>query len=125
MGTAVTYDERRDFSRIAFHRPAAIDLRGVVVPCELLDISLRGALVRVPASFRGVAGNPCSFAVALDQGSTLIRMRGTVAHREGDTAGIRCDEMDLDSVTQLRRLVELNLGDEQMLHRELVALVAR
>ena len=52
-------------------------------------------------------------------------MRGAVAHRAADTAGIRCDEMDLDSVSELRRLVELNLGDERMLHRELVALVAR
>ena len=51
-------------------------------------------------------------------------MRGAVAHRAADTAGIRCDEMDLDSVSELR-LVELNLGDERMLHRELVALVAR
>jgi hypothetical protein len=124
MATAVTYDERRDFSRIALHRPAALDLRGVIVHCELLDISLRGALVRVPASFRGAPGDACSFAVALDQGAAIIRMRGRVAHRAGDTAGIRCDEMDLDSITQLRRLVELNLGDERLLHRELVALVA-
>ena len=63
--------------------------------------------------------------MSLDQGATVIRMRGAVAHRAADTAGIRCDEMDLASVSELRRLVELNLGDERMLHRELVALVAR
>jgi hypothetical protein len=125
MATAVNHDERRDFSRIALHRPAALDLRGAIVHCDLLDISLRGALVRVPEAFKGAAGDPCAFAVALDSGETVIRMRGVLAHRAADAAGIRCDEIDLESASHLRRLVELNLGDDRLLHRELVALVAR
>jgi len=33
--------------------------------------------------------------------------------------GLSCREIDLDSITHLRRLVALNLGDEALLDREL------
>jgi hypothetical protein len=35
-----------------------------------------------------------------------------------------CESIDLDSITHLRRLVELNAGDPALLERELTALVA-
>jgi hypothetical protein len=50
-------------------------------------------------------------------------MTGEIAHREGRQVGVRCLEIDLDSISHLRRLVELNVGDEAILHRELGALV--
>ena len=39
-------------------------------------------------------------------------------------AGLHCLAIDIDSVTHLRRLVELNLGDPALLEREVSALVA-
>jgi len=36
---------------------------------------------------------------------------------------LRCDEIDLDSITALRRLIELNAADPALLERELGALV--
>ena len=47
----------------------------------------------------------------------------TVAHREGRRAGLACQSIDVDSVTHLRRLVELNAGDPDLLQRELSALL--
>lgn len=117
-------DERRRFSRIVFHRPAALECGGERVTTEVLDVSLKGALLEVPASFRGRAGQPCSLAIRLDAGDVVIRMEGELAHRAGRQVGVRCDEIDLESIAHLRRLVELNLGDDELLHRELAALVA-
>ena len=37
--------------------------------------------------------------------------------------GFHCQLIDLDSITHLKRLVELNLADEGLLHRELSALL--
>ena len=37
---------------------------------------------------------------------------------------MRCTEIDLESMTNLRRLVELNLGDEAALNREIHAMVS-
>jgi hypothetical protein len=49
-------------------------------------------------------------------------MDTAVAHIEGTRVGLRCLHIDLDSITELRRLVELNLGDAAQLDRELHAL---
>jgi hypothetical protein len=119
-----TPDERRRFSRIAFHRPAELEIRSHRTPCELLDVSLKGALVEVPPELTSPVGTSCSVAIHLDAGEATIRMEGEIAHREGLLVGVRCDEIDLESIAHLRRLVELNLGDDEVLHRELGALVA-
>lgn len=118
-------DERRRFSRIAFHRPAELDVRIARGTCEVLDVSMKGALVEVPHGFPAHVGQRCTLAIRLDAGEAVIQMEGEVVHREGTQAGIRCVEIDLDSISHLRRLVELNVGDEEILHRELSALVAR
>lgn len=118
-------DERRRFSRIVFHRPAELESLGETARCELLDVSLKGALVEAPASFPGPKGTPCVLTVRLDAGDAVVRMEGEITHREGPTLGLRCTGIDLDSISHLRRIVELNLGDEDLLHRELSALVGR
>jgi hypothetical protein len=50
-------------------------------------------------------------------------MSTTVTHVAGRRVGLRCDNIDIDSVTHLRRLVELNAGDPNLLDRELSALI--
>lgn len=50
-------------------------------------------------------------------------MTGKVAHVAGGRLGVRCTEIDLESITNLRRLVELNVGDEEILNREISAMI--
>ncbi|MGB1059017.1 MAG: hypothetical protein ACPGZU_02735, partial [Ketobacter sp.] len=45
------------------------------------------------------------------------------AHLEGNRTGIACDHIDVDSASHLRRIVELNTGNEALLEREIEALV--
>jgi PilZ domain len=126
MGSEVSMgDERRRFSRILFHRPAELDVRTGQFTCEVVDVSLRGAMVQVPHGFGMDAGAKCTLTIRLDAGESTIRMEGEIAHRQGTLVGVRCIEIDLDSITHLRRLVELNLGDDELLHRELSALVGK
>jgi hypothetical protein len=58
-----------------------------------------------------------------DQGEAVIHMSGEIAHIEGPHIGIVCHQLDLDSATLLRRIVELNLADPDLLERELHAMV--
>ena len=51
-------------------------------------------------------------------------MRMEIVHTEGPSMGLRCDSIDLDSVTHLRRLIELQLGDPALLERDLAELSA-
>ena len=50
-------------------------------------------------------------------------MQTAVAHIDANSVGFICEHIDLDSISHLKRLVELNLGDEDLLHRELHALI--
>ena len=46
----------------------------------------------------------------------------TARGQDGELIGFVCRHIDVDSISHLRRLVELNLGDEALLERELAAL---
>lgn len=113
---------RRHFSRVLFQTSARIWLEEVPIPAHVIDISLRGALVRLGAPAHPLPGTPCVLELALGEGEAAIRMTAEVAHGETNNLGLICREIDLDSMTHLRRLVELNLGDETLLDRELGAL---
>jgi hypothetical protein len=113
----------RRFSRIAFHRPAVLDLETARAECEVLDVSLKGALVEVGPTINPAVGDTCALLIRLDSGGAQVRMDGEVVHVRGNRVGVKCDEMDLESMAHLRRLVELNVADDGVLQGELSALV--
>jgi hypothetical protein len=113
---------RRQFWRAHFHSPVQLVLHGKVTEADLYDISLKGALVKVPDNWSGKSGDHCQLRLNL-AASTIISMSATITHVAGRRVGFRCDSIDLDSVTHLRRLVELNAGDPGLLDRELAALI--
>ncbi len=114
---------RRQFSRILFQSEAELFTPSGEHTVNVIDISLKGALVRPESKSNIATGTPCTLKLHLAARGTLIRMEATVVHHEGPYLGLSCQEIDLDSLTHLRRLVELNLGDESLLQRELSALL--
>lgn len=118
-------NERRRFHRIVFDAPTSIRLHDIDYAVRLLDVSLKGALVEIPAAdwpLPSDSGHEVTLSIDLDEGACRIAMQGRIAHQEGKCVGIQCLHIDMDSITHLRRLVELNLGDPEMLERELAAL---
>ncbi|HZV54175.1 MAG TPA: PilZ domain-containing protein [Rhodocyclaceae bacterium] len=114
--------DRRQFWRAAFHSGVQlVDASGSTL-AELVDVSLKGALIKVPPEWAGKIDHLCQIKLRLADDAVII-MRAVVAHVEGRRVGLRCESMDLDSITHLRRLVELNAGDARMLERELAALL--
>lgn len=114
--------EKRHNTRIMFDSPANVragvgDWSGTVI-----DISLQGILIKTPLGWTGNVGDECTVTVALDR-DVVITMQCKIAHIEQDYVGMHCEHIDIDSATHLRRLVELNLGDEELLNRELAALL--
>jgi len=114
--------EQRLFSRIQFHHGARIVIAGRQIACEVIDLSLKGALLNTAAPLDIPAGTECALELVLDDGLSVVRMEGQVAHCESSRFGLVCQSIDIDSITHLRRLLELNLGDAELLEREFAAL---
>jgi len=119
-------DERRQHSRIAFHSPAELVFPDRTIKVVVLDLSLKGALISLPSDTSIENYSVCMLHVHLNAAeiNDNISMEARVAHSQGDRAGLLCLTIDIDSVTHLRRLVELNLGDPRLLERELSMLIA-
>lgn len=117
-----TPSNRRQFWRAHFHSPVRLALNGQVSDADLYDISLKGALVKVVEGWPGCNGDHCQLRLVLGN-AAIIGMSATITHIAGRRVGFRCDNIDVDSVTHLRRLVELNAGDPDLLDRELSALL--
>lgn len=109
---------RRKFSRISFRCDANLFLPDGQHVVEVLDLSLKGALIHPNAPLFVTVGTHGTLKIHLDVAGTTIRMETTVVHHMANYYGLACREIDLDSMTNLRRLVELNLGDEALAERE-------
>lgn len=116
-----TANERRRFSRIAFDAPTEIVQGSCNWAAKLHDVSLKGLLIHRPADWNGDPEHPFEAIIELAD-DARVRMEVTLAHSQDDLLGFVCQHIDLDSISHLRRLVELNLGDESLLERELAAL---
>ncbi|HEX8963593.1 MAG TPA: PilZ domain-containing protein [Rhodocyclaceae bacterium] len=117
-------NDRRKFWRAAFSAPVKLVSDSAAVDAKLDDISLKGALLEVPSDWPGKAGDRCKLHLRLGgERSEEIAMWGRVTHLEGRKVGLACESIDIDSITHLRRLVELNSGDPTLLERELSALL--
>lgn len=115
-------NERRNFWRAVFHSPVCLTTSEGDTYAQLLDISLKGTLVETGNAWDGKLGEECRVNLELAPDVT-ISMRTTIMHVEGPHVGLRCASIDLDSITHLRRLVELNSGDPAILDREFGSLV--
>lgn len=113
---------RRQFWRAHFHSPVQLAAHGQTTEADLYDISLKGALLMVPEGWTGKVGDRCHLRLNL-AADAKISMDAHISHIAGQRVGLHCEDIDLDSVTHLRRLVALNSGDPQLLDRELSALL--
>ena len=122
----VDSNEARHFSRIPFHAEVQLHfhLANVVQTARLMDISLKGALVETTQPIANLfKGKICRMVLSLGESGEHIAMGGKVVHHEGRLLGIECQHIDVDSMTNLRRLVELNAGDGELLERELAEML--
>lgn len=115
-------NERRQFSRVNFPTSTELIMEGTRYSTKLIDISMKGALTEIPSDFQPQKQAFCELELSLDNSPIVISMEVEVAHVERGTIGLRCVGIDLESMTHLRRLLELNLGDAHLLERELFQL---
>jgi hypothetical protein len=114
-------DERRHFSRIVFDGDTCISQGERTWPVTLLDLSLKGLLIEEPKNWNADNHQPFQASIQLNE-DTTINMSVNWRHTNKGQMGFECTHIDIDSISHLRRLVELNLGDDSLLERELAGL---
>lgn len=113
--------ERRIFSRIAFDSTITLKQGNEQWTATLIDLSLKGLLIEKPADWSADTSQLIEAQIDLDK-ETIITMSLNWRHNNNGQVGFECEHLDIDSIIHLRRLVELNLGDETLLERELASL---
>lgn len=123
MGQKGNLRERRTFSRIPFTGKVAVMGTRHHWMAELLDISMKGVLISRPAEWPEQSTTGYQLKIHLGDSKVVITMDVSLAHASDECLGFCCEHIDLDSMTHLRRLLELNLGDEDRINQELSALI--
>lgn len=115
-------NEKRRFSRVPFEADVVLTQGETQWQAQLLDISLNGILIKRPENWTATLDEQFALELIFADGSSLITGEVSVAHTEEKHIGFRMVNIDIESVTHLRRLIELNLGEPELMDRELSAL---
>jgi hypothetical protein len=119
----VAANERRKFSRILFDAHVELAQGEFHWRASLLDISLKGLLLQQTLPLEVIHDQPILVKILLSD-NACIAMSVMLAHQHHNQTGLMCTSIDIDSVSHLRRLIELNLGDASAAERELSELIS-
>ena len=112
-------ENKRYYTRVLFSTPATLSVGQQSFDTSILDLSLKGALISTPDSLGDCVGKTATVDFLLQGSDVHIDMVGEVAHCEPHSIGIKWEKIDIESMTHLRRLIELNAGDAELLERQL------
>ncbi|MBF0279536.1 MAG: PilZ domain-containing protein [SAR324 cluster bacterium] len=112
-------NEHRQFSRIDFNTKTYLIFQGQRVETNLVDISLKGALLALTEDIAIRQGENCALEIQLGGSDIVLNIQTELVHIEGRNLGFRFQSIDLDSLAHLRRLMEVNLGDTDLIDQEL------
>lgn len=115
--------ERREFKRVAFEARTELTQDDHSWPVRLLDLSLKGLLIERPSPWLGDAQRPFRVDIHLSPDVSVQMQAVRLTHDDHDHLGFACEQIDIASISHLRRLLEWNLADPAELERELAALI--
>lgn len=115
--------ERRRFSRVDFAAHVELKQGTNTWAAELIDISLKGLLLTLTSPTTFSKGQLLAVSIYLSDQTSIV-MDAEVVHQSTNQLGLTCSLIDFDSISHLRRLIELNLGDPVAAERELAELIA-
>lgn len=119
--------ERRKFSRVVFSGDCSLseEIAGEIEisETELLDISLNGALVLRPKEWHDEPGALINLNLTLSGSDIILEISGIICHQEEGLLGIKFLTLSLESISHLKRLIQLNLADGELMNREMSQLI--
>lgn len=119
LGITKPMQNRRQFTRILFSMPAELAIGQHLFSVNIQDISLNGALLSLDTKGLTLKRELGLLSFQLDNSEAKIIMNVAIVHQEKNEIGVQCHGIDIDSISLLRRLIELNLADDEQFHKEL------
>ncbi len=114
--------ERRQYQRVNFDTTAKLSKDNQSFGCQIIDLSIHGVLLRPHGVLRSKVDAIYELEIPLSDEQNQIKMTLRLMHQNPDNIGFVCENIDLDSITHLRKVVELNSGDATILDRDLATL---
>ncbi|KOO04965.1 PilZ domain-containing protein [Vibrio nereis] len=114
--------ERRHFSRIVYRMPAVITQGLNTLSASICDLSLHGLLLTSEHSSVLQDTEQVNVTFTLPESDVTIQLIANVVGVNNNMIRLSIDHIDIDSIGHLKRLVELNVGDDELLHRDIESL---
>ncbi|BCL71032.1 putative Type IV pilus assembly PilZ [Vibrio nigripulchritudo MADA3029] len=112
--------ERRRFSRVVYQAPARLIQGDLSLSSEIRDLSLHGLLLSSTPDTHQLSQNTMlDVDIELPESDIVISLEAEIVELNDQFMRVSIHHIDIDSISHLKRLVELNVGDEALLHREL------
>jgi len=117
--------QRRHFTRIDFNTEYHLSTADSSQQWsgQVVDLSLHGVLIKQPDSFTGKQSDELKLELILSGSDITVQMEARIAHMHDGLVGFECQHIDVESLTHLRRILELNLGDPKLVEREITEMI--
>ena len=102
---------------------ALIEQDGEKHVAKVADISLNGAHLQTASSLK--KDSPIKLQLIFDELTPPIHMMAKIVYHNGEDYGVECQEIDIDSMLQLRSILTLYNNDPETIHQESQALWER
>lgn len=111
--------ERR-FQRVPFQAETSVSTNGTRWRCTLINIALKGALVESDELTLD-PGTICEMSIRLPETDILLTFRAKLLYQRQNHYGFKFVDVDLQTLIHLRKLIELNTGNGDVIRDELMA----
>jgi hypothetical protein len=111
--------ERRRFARIIHHAPAQLQQGQLHLDATIKDLSLHGLLLELANTEPLNSQYPVTVTFAFAESEQRLTLTADIVDAGPHTARLKISSIDINSISQLKRFIQLNIGNDELLHREL------
>jgi len=111
--------ERCQFSRVVYQVPTEISQEHINESGLVQDLSLHGLLIQCDELQLFSQDSPVHVSFKLANSDINIQSEATIVSTINTSMRLRIEHLDIDSISHLKSLVELNVGDDELLSREI------
>ncbi|MCG3730067.1 PilZ domain-containing protein [Vibrio cincinnatiensis] len=115
--------DRRRFFRILYQAPAMLRQGQAQLATCIQDLSLHGLLLWAVDEPNLDPSHPLEVEFTLPNSEITLTMTVSLVKQNERILHLKIDYIDIESIAHLKRIVELNVGNEALLHRDIEHLV--